>query len=146
MDRKLRQTGNDSRALPTCPYEKAILDRTCACPHAGRSKAGSRYMVRCAFEDGNVACVKVLSCFRKMTNFAFGAPGTPSALTRAQALRLQCGGLLGLQNALDKVVHNHRVDDICALVRRALKRYGSVERFPGQDIVRGIASFDKRGS
>ena len=67
----------------------------------------------------------------------------PNALPQAQAAKLQCGVLTGLQKALDKAAENNRVNNIYDTVQRALKRYGSLEALPDQDIIRSIASSGK---
>ena len=85
----------------------------------------------------------MLNFMRKSASFTLGVSYTPSALPHPQAIKLQCGGLIGLQNALDKVVQNERVTDVYGLIQRALKRYGSWQDLPEQDIVRSIASYKK---
>lgn len=80
---------------------------------------------------------------RKSASFTLGVAYSPSALPHAKAAKLQCGGLIGLQNALDQVVQNERVNDVYSLVQRALKRYGSLQALPEQDIVRSIASYKR---
>lgn len=85
----------------------------------------------------------VLNHMREGANFTFGSTRAPGALRNLQARSLQCGGLVGLQNALDEGLDQQRVDDICMLIQRALRRYGSVQEFPLRDIVRGISSYGK---
>lgn len=88
-------------------------------------------------------CADMLNQIRKSASFALGSAQAPAALPHAKALQIQCGGLTGLQNALDQVEPNRRVSDIYSLVKRAIKRYSSLADLPEQDIVRGIASFKK---
>ena len=85
----------------------------------------------------------MLNHMRKSVNFSLGLAHAPNALPREQATKLQCGALLGLQNALDVVVENDRVNNIHETMQRAKKRYGSIEEFPEQEIIRRIASYDK---
>ena len=85
----------------------------------------------------------MLNHMRKSVNFSLGLAHVPNALPADQATRLQCGALIGLQNALDLVVENDRVNNIHETMQRAKKRYGSVEEFPEQEIVRSIASYGR---
>ena len=85
----------------------------------------------------------MMNQIRKTASFALGSTQVPSALRNAKALQVQCGGLIGLQNALDKVEPNQRVRDVYSLVKRAVKRYGSHNELPEQEIVRSIASYQK---
>ena len=133
---------DDSLTL-TCLFEKAILSRTCACRYAERNHIGSRPTITCQSSDGHKHCAQMLNYMRKSASFTLGVTYTPSALPHAKATQLQCGGLIGLQNALDKVVQNERVNDVYGLIQRALKRYGSMQELPEQDIVRSIASYKK---
>lgn len=88
-------------------------------------------------------CAAMLNHMRKSVNFSLGLAHAPNALPREQATKLQCGALLGLQNALDVVVENDRVNNIHETMQRAKKRYGSIEEFPEQEIIRRIASYGK---
>lgn len=85
----------------------------------------------------------MLNHMRKNVNFSLGLAHAPNALPQAQAVKLQCGALIGLQNALDLVIENDRVNNIHDTMQRAMKRYGSIEEFPEQEIVRSIASYRK---
>jgi hypothetical protein len=134
---------NDSFITLSCPFEKAILNRVCACRHARRNSVGSRQTVQCHAQQGCQDCADTLNHIRKSASFCLGLAHAPSALPHDKAAKLQCGGLIGLQNALDQVVESKHVNDIYSLVQRALKRYGSAEELPDQHIVRSIASYNK---
>ena len=129
-------------SLP-CPFEKAILSRTCACRFALRTSVATRLKVQCSSVEGHQDCADILNHIRKHVNFSLGLAHVPNALPQAQAAKLQCGVLIGLQKALDKVAENNRVNNIYDTVQRALKRYGSLQALPDQDIIRSIASSGK---
>lgn len=130
-------------SILACSFEKAIVSRSCGCRYANRHNVRSRQIINCQSEEGQKLCVDMLNQIRKSASFALGNAQAPSALPHAKALQIQCGGLTGLQNALDKVEQNQRVSDIYSLVKRAMKRYGSLGELPEQDIVRSIASFKR---
>ncbi len=139
----IRVSMDEPVARLTCAFERAVLSRKCGCRHAQRLRAGNRQAVQCRSQDGHADCVQALGHIRQGANFAFGSVRVPSALPNVQALSLECGGLTGLQNALDNVAQHPRVDDIYSLIQRALRRYGSIEEFPRQEIIRGIATHKK---
>ncbi len=87
--------------------------------------------------------MELLNHMRKSASFSLGVGHAPSALPDAKAVKLQCGGLIGLQNALDRVMETHLVSDIYSLVQRALKRYDSMQALPDQHIVRSIACYKR---
>ncbi len=126
-----------------CAFEKAIVSRTCGCRHANRHNLNARQTINCRSPEGQKLCANMLNQIRKSASFALGATQAPSALPHAKALQIQCGGLTGLQNALDRVEQNQRVRDIYSLVKRAVKRFSSPDQLPEQEIVRSIASFKK---
>lgn len=100
-------------------------------------------MISCQSEEGQKLCSEVLNQIRKSASFTLGSTQAPSALPHAKALQIQCGGLMGLQNALDKNEQNVRVSDISSLVKRAKKRFNKLHGFPEQEIVRSIAALKK---
>jgi hypothetical protein len=60
-------------------------------------------------------------------------------------MKVQCGGLLGLQGALDKdKAEAATVDNIFALLRQAVEHYGGMERLPYGEIVKAVAAFEIR--
>jgi len=127
----------------SCPFERAILSRTCACRFAKRVSMTPNQKVQCASEYGYRDCVDMLNHVRKNVNFSIGLTHVPSALPRAQATRLQCGMLIGLQNALDKVVEHSSINNIYDTVQRAIKRYGPLQNLPVQELIRSIAAYNK---
>ena len=126
-----------------CPFEKAILNRSCGCSRARRRSAGHRSTVRCDSKKGQEDCQVTLNVIRKSAAFTLGVTNPPGALPNAEAAKLQCGGLSGLQCALDPVQETNRVRDIYTLIQRAMKRYGSLQDLPQQEMVRGVAAFTK---
>ena len=134
---------DEPAAVAGCSFERAIVSRTCGCRHANRRNANARLTIHCQSREGQKLCAEMMNQIRKTASFALGSTQAPSALRHTEALKIQCGGLVGLQNALDKVEPNQRVRDIYSLVKRAMKRYSSLAELPEQEIVRSIASFDK---
>ena len=148
MDRRLVTEKPDgsldlSDGTLACPFEKAILSRTCGCSRARRRSEGHRSTVRCDTEIGQQNCVTTMGVIRKSAAFTLGVVQTPGALPNTQAAKLQSGGLSGLQGALDPGAEHDRVRDIYGLIKRALARYGSLQDLPQQEMVRGVAAFNK---
>jgi len=64
--------------------------------------------------------------------FALGILHIDGPLPHAQEMRMQCGGLKGLQFALDG---SDQVRDVAALVEMAQQRYGELAELPYSLIV-----------
>lgn len=139
-----RETWHELNDLP-CPFEKAIL-RTCgACSQARRLHIAEREAVGCGHAGAQQRCLAVLTCWRRNAAFAVRLPQTNTPLPHGKEIRVQCGGLPGLQHALDPARSSgSSVADIDALLVRAASRYGDADNFPYEDIVRAIAHYKAR--
>ncbi len=127
-----------------CPFEKAILQRVCACPQAAKCHIAEREAVNCQSPQAQEICVAFLHQLRRRANFALGLKRTPGALPHAKAIKIQCGGLLGLQNALDPFAQESRVADVHAMMNRAVKRFQEMTAFPFDQIVREVNKYEGR--
>ena len=127
-----------------CPYEKAILSRVCGCAQATKTNLAEREVVGCRAQECRQACLEVLDHIRQRANFAVGLVHTPGKLPHAKAAKIQCGGLLGLQAALDPDHEHPGVHDICALIRRAKKCYGEFDALPFAQIMRAVVRYEHR--
>lgn len=65
------------------------------------------------------------------------------ALPHAKEIRLQCGGLLGLQRV---VADEPRLEapNVHALVVQAQERFGSLQHLPYDEIMKSIAAYEGR--
>ena len=103
-----------------------------------------REVVSCRAQECRQACLEVIGNIRRRAKFALGLAHSPGELPHSKAVKIQCGGLLGLQEALGPVDEQARVRDIFALIRRARKRYGEFDALPFSQIMRSIASYEHR--
>jgi hypothetical protein len=146
MDEDLyRQTYHELNARP-CPFEKAIL-RTCgACSQARRFNIAEREAVGCMHPGAWQRCLDALSVWRQKATFAIQLPQVDAPLPHGKEIKVQCGGILGLQRVLD-AAHPAAatVTDIYDLLEQATSRFGGVDAFPYEDIVRTIAHYKSRG-
>ncbi len=127
------------RGGATCPFEKVIATRSCGCRSAARAQIAEREAIRCTDLEAQSVCVRLLGLLVKNGAFALRQTAKPAALPNAQALKIQRGGLLGLQRALDPHDDRERVDNIRALVDRALVRYKALSALPFPEIVREVS-------
>lgn len=128
-----------------CPYEKSILTNHCRCSQAQRFCIAEREGVHCRSDAAQERCIRLLQTLRAQSRFALKATDQSAALPHAKAMRVQVGGLRGLQAALapEEPVPK-RIDDIFALVEAAVARFGGVETLPLQPIIQQIAAFKGR--
>lgn len=124
-----------------CCFSDALNARAAGCSKAVKATRRYRRAVYCANIQAHGTCVDWMDQMRKAARFSLGARRTPSALPRRAAVKLQCGGLLGMGDLIEKQPVK-RVQDVSGLLRRALARYGSFDRVPLQTVVQRIHEFD----
>ena len=128
-----------------CPYEKSILTNRCGCSQARKFCIAEREGVQCGSERAQQTCLELLELLRRHARFALKALDQGSALPHSKAIRIQVGGLRGIQAALAPGEPlPETVSDIRATVEAALARYGDLTGLPFQDIMKEIAAYRGR--
>ena len=128
-----------------CVFEKAINSRRCSCTQSARFNLADREGVACESDDGNALCIELLDAMRRNARFTLHITHADGPLPHAKEIRVQIGGLLGLQ----KLLHPHQgqadaVYNINGLASEALERYRRIEYLPYDLIVQTIVSFEGR--
>ncbi|MBK5966941.1 hypothetical protein CCR95_23440 [Thiocystis minor] len=128
-----------------CPYEKAILTNQCACSLARKFCIAEREGVQCASDAAQTDCLELLERLRQQARFALKSIDTRGALPHAKAMRIQVGGLRGIQTVLtpDEPAPMF-IADIRATIETAVAVFGSLERLPFDVIMQQIAAYQGR--
>jgi len=128
-----------------CVMERAILTNQCGCSQAERFCIAEREGVTCLSSEGHERCAEFVSILREQARFALKAATgeQPNALPYGKAMRVQVGGLRGLQAVLnpDDDQLQEKVMDADALIRVAIRVYGSLMALPFKDIMPHIAAY-----
>lgn len=129
-----------------CPFEKAILSYRCGCEKHQRVFIAEREGVACRTQSAHAVCQQVHAQLQKNAQFALKLPDLTQPLPHAKAMKLQCGGLVGLQNSLPDIPPEsmHEVDNIYALIRDAIQMYQTIAQFPYAQIVKFIVHYQVR--
>ena len=125
-----------ARTVLACPFSGAIGSRVCGCRQSVKSGISGAARIGCSLEAAQCDCVALINNIRKHAHFTLGQPRPAGALSRRAALQLQCGGLLGGAEPMQR-----RVGDVHALVQRARKRYAGLTALPFEQIVRAVAAY-----
>jgi hypothetical protein len=128
-----------------CVFEKAISSRRCNCSKSQRFHLADREGISCKSAAGNGLCTGLLQLMRNNGRFALHLTSVQGPLPHAKEIRVQTGGMLGLQGLVysDKKEQTC-VDDIIATIDAALQRYERLEDMPFDIIVQGIVKFEGR--
>lgn len=120
-----------------CAFGKVILSRHCACSKVIKLYAAEREMVACSVDARREQCSELLDLLRQNSAFALKLTHITPPLPHGPEMRVQCGGLQGLQLEVDGA---EEVGDITALVAAARLKYGSLENLPYSKIVQSVVA------
>jgi hypothetical protein len=133
----LLRTHEQAIPLP-CVFQGALLARGASCELVTRRSLAEREVLACTLPTAHINCETLCGLFHERATFPLGLhPGAP--LTHAIELRLQSGGLLGLQKVLAAPVA-----DVHRMVRQAQVEHGSLTELPWALIVESIKAWQPR--
>lgn len=127
-----------------CAFEKALLARCCQCSLAQRMNIAEREAVGCTDSALRETCLALRGHLRQNSAFALKLQHTSGPLPHAKELKIQCGGLRGLQKVLSGSAEVENVNDVGALARLALERYLTLEQLPYSAIIQAVAAYEAR--
>jgi hypothetical protein len=124
-------------SLP-CVFQGAMQARGAECELMAQRSLAEREVVACTKAPARINCETLLKLFHERATFPLHLqPGAP--LTHAIELRLQCGGLLGLQKALASTNV-----DVHQMVQQAQISDGGLAELPWSQIVDSIKAWQPR--
>ena len=132
---------NDRR----CVFEKTINSRRSTCKQAHRFQLADREGIACRSATANALCKELLDHMRSKARFSLHLTSADSPLPHAREIKVQTGGLLGLQGLLhpEKSTADN-VENIIGLADTALARFERLENLPYDIIVQAIVKFEGR--
>lgn len=135
-----RHAKGEINRLP-CVFERALLARHAVCECAVRHQIAERETIACAQPVARAACGELLSLLREKSAFALGVADARRILPHAMVMKIECGGLDGLRDAL---APGAPAANVHALVRAGIDTHGALADLPFERIVRGIAAWKGR--
>lgn len=132
MDESAYQQTRAAWSQQVCVFEKTILTKCVYCAQAEQHNLAEREVVLCKKTDYRDRCRTLYSLLRTNFSFALGKVNNAEQLTYAQEMRLQCGGLKGLQCVMNG---SDDVDDVVKLLDGAQQQFVTLEELPFQQIV-----------
>lgn len=125
----------------SCPFGKAILALCCACSLSRKRAIAERETVICTRATAREQCCELYALLRRNSSFALKQAHADEPLTHARNMKVQCGGLHGLQQAVDAA---EEIGDVAALVDASREKFGSLEALPYSLIIQSVAAFQLR--
>ncbi|MBI1422590.1 MAG: hypothetical protein GC149_03915 [Gammaproteobacteria bacterium] len=127
-----------------CVFEKTILSRRAHCQYAHRFNLADREGVACREPQAAALCQATLTHMRDNALFALKLTRLDGPLPHAKEIKVQTGGLYGLQQLLGESDINKPIENIFGLLQSALERYGEIPALPYTEIARSIVQFEGR--
>lgn len=127
-----------------CAFEKSILSRRSNCRYAQRFNLADREGVACRETQAAALCQTTLKHMRDNALFALKLTRIDGPLPHAKEIKVQTGGLYGLQQILGKAESNVPIADIIDLLQTAITQYGDIQALPYAEIARSIVQFEGR--
>lgn len=128
-----------------CIFEKTINSRRCTCEKALRFHLADREGIACKSAAGNALCTELLNSMRHKARFALHLTRADAPLPHAKEIKVQTGGLLGLQALLHpEKAEQQNIDNVLGLIDLALQRFGRLAELPYDGIIQAIVKFEGR--
>lgn len=145
MDEREYQQAREQLNQCPCTFEKAVLSSRCGCIHLQRLNIAEREAAACQSPMAQARCTQLLYYFYQNAQFALKLPHLDHQLAHAKAMKLQCGGLVGLQSVLQlQSAGTLQVENIDALITQALNAFEKLEQLPYQTIIKFINHYQVR--
>ena len=141
MDESAFQTARGEINRLPCVFEKALLCRCAVCRLAVHHALAERESLACTSPLARALCGRLSGLLREKSAFALKLANTQRILPHAMVMKIQCGGLQGLQQALDPEAP---APDVHRLLLLGRERYGELENLPFSEIVKGVAAWQGR--
>jgi hypothetical protein len=125
-----------------CAFEKSINSRVCNCSKSQRFNLADREGVACTSKACLDRCHQLLKHLHKNARFVLQRLEV-NELGHAQEIKIQNGGLLGLQSQLSDDI-SEKVEDINAVITHAESLYKRIEDFPYSKIMQVISAYRTR--
>jgi hypothetical protein len=132
MDESAYKLTRASWSERICAFEKTVLTKCVYCSQVEKHNLAEREIVACNDVVHRARCITLYQLLRSNFSFALGVVHIDEPLTHAQEMRLQCGGLKGMQFVVDG---NDEVNDVVRLLDVVEQRYVTLEQLPFQEIV-----------
>jgi hypothetical protein len=128
-----------------CIFEKALNSRVCGCQMASRFNLADREGVACKSSPGQVLCSELIRQLRQNARFALALTRINGPLPHSREIKVQNGGLLGLQRVLSPEHQDQRkVENVFGLVAQAIEAFDTLSSLPFDEIVQSVVAYEGR--
>ena len=143
MDEESYKAAYERINTAPCAFEKGILSLKCKCAYQHMFRLADRHGVGCKDALMQQNCSDFLQHLRKQTRFVFKI-NIDGPLPHNKEIKVQNGGMLGLQKLLLEDAKTEGVEDIASLLNKAVEIYGALDRIPYNLVMPSVTSYQTR--
>ena len=125
-----------------CAFNATLMGDQFGCIHARRVTRRGGPDVACADNTGHERCRRLFELLKTSVLPAFGVEDDLLSMPHSTLVKIQFGGLLGIQRLLGN--GGETVTDIDSLVDRAENRFGGLETVPCEQIQSDMTGYKIR--
>ncbi len=123
---------------PTCPFQAPLISGAFGCKLARSVTARNAPQVHCRSGPALGRCRQVYEELKSVGLDAFGVEDDPAVTPHSTYMKIQCGGLLGLQERVDP---DQPITDINALLDSATENGTRSHDLPYSELAESIVSY-----
>jgi hypothetical protein len=128
-----------------CAFSATLTGGEFGCRHARQVTRRGGPDIACGDEQSHLVCARLLVRLKEVALPAFAVDDDLLSMPHSVMVKVQFGGLLGLQGLLTGASQGASgaapVDDIARLVERAVQFYQGVEAIPCAELAADMTSF-----
>ncbi len=147
MDENEYRTVYHSVNTLRCLFEKAILTRRYQCSILVKYNIADREAIGCSQQTACNRCRQILTLLHEKARFALSNVSSKVQLGHAKEIKVQCGGLEGLQKVLNSDApsdSSKNIIDINQLLDQLQQEFDSFESLPYAVIMQSVTRFEGR--
>lgn len=138
-----RQAYEQINTVP-CVFEKALCSQFCACSRSHIFRLADRHGAACKLPSAQKHCARLLDQLRKQTRFVFKISEIDGPLPHNKEIRVQNGGVSGLQKLVNPESSEQRVSDVYQVVQDVLDKYQRIEEVPFDVVMQSVMAYKAR--
>ncbi|MFW2372165.1 MAG: hypothetical protein ACN4GM_03525 [Gammaproteobacteria bacterium] len=127
-----------------CVFEKALCSLFCSCSQGHLFRLADRHGAGCKSAVAQQDCAQLLDQLRKQTRFVFKISEIDGPLPHNKEIRVQNGGIGGLQKLVDPEHSAEQVVDVYQVVQDLREKYGAIDSVPFDIVMQSVMAYKAR--
>ncbi|MCR4347482.1 MAG: hypothetical protein NUV55_09830 [Sulfuricaulis sp.] len=125
-----------------CAFSNTLITKQFGCEKGEQVTRRGGPDIACASEEAHLRCEKLYQQMKAAALPAFGVEDDLLSMPHSVLVKIQLGGLLGLQRLLSSgAADSAEVRNIHALVDQAIGQYGNLDAIPCPALVEDMTSY-----